>query len=228
MFSCFLRKGALAELFMQLEIESLACERGGRTIIDALSLTVTAGEAVLLTGPNGAGKTTLLRTIAGFLRPTAGTIRLTTVSEADAVAEHCHYVGHLNAVKPRLSVEENLSFWREFLGGTVVEARTDDPEAVIDAALDRFGLLHLAATPAGYLSAGQRRRLALARLLVAHRPVWLLDEPTVSLDVASVATFAGVIEDHLSAGGLVLAATHVPLGLSRTRELRMGIVRVAA
>ncbi|MEZ5852645.1 MAG: heme ABC exporter ATP-binding protein CcmA [Hyphomicrobiaceae bacterium] len=213
---------------MQLTIESLGCERGGRTIIDGLSLTAAAGEAVLLTGPNGAGKTTLLRTIAGFLPPATGTMRLTDVPEGEPVAEHCHYIGHLNAVKPRLSVEENLAFWRDFLGDSQREAGHGSPEGIIDAALDRLGLLHLAATPAGYLSAGQRRRLALARLLVAHRPVWLLDEPTVSLDVASVATFAGVVEEHLAAGGLVLAATHVPLGLTRTRELRMGAARVAA
>ena len=131
---------------MQLTIESLGCERGGRTIIDGLSLTAAAGEAVLLTGPNGAGKTTLLRTIAGFLPPAAGTMRLTDVPEGEPVAEHCHYIGHLNAVKPRLSVEENLAFWRDFLGDSQREAGHGSPEGIIDAALDRLGLLHLAAT----------------------------------------------------------------------------------
>ncbi|MCL4767810.1 MAG: heme ABC exporter ATP-binding protein CcmA [Hyphomicrobiaceae bacterium] len=196
-----------------LTVERLAVERGGRRVLSELSFEVAAGEALLLTGPNGAGKTTLLRTIAGFLAPASGRIALAGSSGEQPIAERAHYVGHTNAVRPTLTVEENASFWARYLGGS---------DGRVRPALDRFGLASLAAIPTGYLSAGQKRRLALARLLLAQRPLWLLDEPSASLDASSTRVLAGVLDGHVAAGGLVVAATHLDLGLARSRELRLG------
>lgn len=196
-----------------LSVEGLAVERGGQRVLDDLSFSVAAGEALLLTGPNGAGKTTLLKTIAGFLSPVSGLIRLTAAAGEQPLAEQTHYVGHRNGVRGTLTVEENARFWAGYLGGSA--------DGVV-AALDRFGIASLAAIPTGYLSAGQRRRLALARLLLVSRPLWLLDEPSSSLDARSTAVLAGVLDEHVAAGGIVVAATHLPLGLARARELRLG------
>lgn len=200
---------------MHLIADNLTLMRGARTVIDQLSFRASAGETLLLTGPNGAGKTTLMRALAGLLKPAAGAIRLEGGAADREVAEEAHYVGHLNGIKPSLTVAENLAFWARYLDGA------DGSDAVPDA-LDRFGLASLAEIPGGYLSAGQKRRLGLARLLVARRPLWLLDEPTVSLDAASTRLLAEVVDAHVAAGGLVVAATHLPLGLARTQELRLG------
>ena len=201
---------------MQLIVDQLEVARGSRVILRGLSFAVASGEALLLTGPNGAGKTTLIRTLAGYLAPAAGLIRLDGGDDEREFAEQCHYVGHLNGTRSSLTVEENLVFWAGYLGAdTAVEDRLDE-------ALDRLNLIDLADIPAGYLSAGQKRRLGLARLLVAERPVWLLDEPTVSLDTASVALMAAIVDEHVARGGIVVAATHIPLGLARTKELRLG------
>ena len=204
---------------MKLIAEGLTSIRGGRTLFTGLSFAVGAGEALLLLGPNGAGKTTLIRTIAGLLGPAAGTIRIESGDAERSVGEQCHYVGHLNALKSSLTVEENAAFWCRFLGG-----RRDG----LDAALAAFGLATLRDIPAAYLSAGQKRRLGLARVLLADRPIWLLDEPTVSLDRAAQAALAHAVEGHLAAGGLAIAATHVPLGLSNARELHLGGTAEAA
>lgn len=196
-----------------LMVEKLAVERGGRRVLDDLSFSVAAGEALLLTGPNGAGKTTLLKTIAGFLSPVAGLVRLAGAASEQPLAEQAHYIGHRNGVRATLTVEENARFWAQYLGGSTGHVPT---------ALDRFGIAALAAIPTGYLSAGQKRRLALARLLLASRPLWLLDEPSSSLDARSTDVLAGVLDEHVAAGGIVVAATHLPLGLARARELRLG------
>lgn len=209
---------------MNLLVENLSAARGGRMVIAGLSFKVSAGEALLLTGPNGAGKTTLIRTIAGFLTPAAGRIVLDGGDPDTEVAGQCHYIGHLNGIKASLTVAENLAFWAEFLGS----GKRDGDNARVAAALHRFELESLANIPAGYLSAGQKRRAGLARLVVAERPLWLLDEPTVSLDAASTAIVAAVVTEHVAKGGLVIAATHLPLGLSKTRELKLGQNREAA
>ncbi len=202
-------------IFLQLNAENLLIERGARPVVEDLSFTVKSGEALVLTGPNGAGKTTLLRAIAGFLKPSKGTIVLTGGDSEKAIVEHCHNVGHANALKSALSVFENVAFWASFLGGdTGAAARTE-------RALQRFGLRDLAEFPAGYLSAGQKRRLGLARLLAAERPIWLLDEPTVSLDTASTKLLSDAVNAHTSKGGIAIAATHLPLGLERARELAL-------
>lgn len=198
---------------MKLVAEGLTSIRGGRTLFSALSFVVDAGEALVLLGPNGSGKTTLIRTIAGLLDAAGGTIGLEGADPERSVGEQCHYVGHLNAVKPGLTVEENASFWCRFLGGG---------HDALDAALEAFGLLHLRDIPAAYLSAGQKRRLGLSRVLLAPRLIWLLDEPTVSLDAAAQEGLARICATHLAGGGIVMAATHVSLGLSNPRQLTLG------
>jgi heme exporter protein A len=173
---------------------------------------VAGGEALLVTGPNGAGKTTLLRTLAGFLTPETGQLRLDGSDAEASIAEQCHYVGHANAVKLSLTVSENADFWGGFLGGGGDRR---------DAAFATFGLEALRDIPTGYLSAGQRRRAGLMRLVLAPRPIWLLDEPTSSLDRAGQEMLADVVNAHLAGGGLVVAATHLPLGFDRARELSL-------
>lgn len=209
---------------MLLHADNLSVERGTRTIIAGLSFTAKAGEALLIVGPNGAGKTTLIRTLAGFITPQGGTITLkddtgTRVTDEPDIAARCHYVGHHTGVKANLTATENLIFWATYLGqgggGDAIRDRVDD-------ALAHFGLSALADYPAGLLSAGQKRRLGLARLSVADRPIWLLDEPTVSLDTASTKRLARLIHSHLAGGGLVIAATHLPLGIERPSYLRLG------
>jgi len=200
---------------MALRIDNLTVRRGERIILNGLSLVAEPGEALLLTGANGAGKTTLLRSIAGLLPAVEGTISLDGVAldASEGVGEHCHFIGHLNGVKPALTVAENAQFWARYLGGHTGE---------VPQALDRFRMADLALVRAGYLSAGQKRRLGLSRLLVAHKPVWLMDEPAVSLDTASQGLLADAVNRHLSEGGIVIAATHQPLGFAPAREHRLG------
>ncbi|ERF82064.1 heme ABC exporter ATP-binding protein CcmA [Bradyrhizobium viridifuturi] len=197
---------------MRLSGRNLKCVRGGREVFSNLDLSAAAGEALAVTGPNGAGKTSLLRVLAGLLVPAEGTITLEGGDAELSLPEQAHYLGHRDALKPALSVMENLSFWREFLGGETKDA---------GGCLAAVGLDHAAHLPAAYLSAGQRRRLSIARLLSARRPVWLLDEPTSALDTAGQALFVALMRDHLASGGLIVAATHLPLGID-ARDLRMG------
>lgn len=199
-------------------------ERGGRTVIDGLDLQVAGGEIVLLTGPNGAGKTTLLRALAGLLTPIAGSIDFVGGEAEATLGEQAHYLGHANAIKPNLTVGENVEFWSRFLS----TASREDARLTAAEALDRLSLEALSDVPAGYLSAGQRRRLAIARLLAAPRPVWLLDEPSVSLDAHNVAVLADLIRSHAGTGGIAVAATHIPLGLGKARELQLGGAEAAA
>jgi heme exporter protein A len=200
---------------MQLVAQDLAVSRGERTIFAGLSFAVPAGEALILTGPNGAGKTTLLRMVAGFLRPVAGSVELDAGDTDRTLAEQCHYVGHRDAVKSNLTVLENIEFWYRFLGASQIVP------GQAGAALDTFGLLGLSDIPARFLSDGQRRRLCLARLLLASRPLWLLDEPTAALDATSQGVLEAVIDRHLRAGGVALIATHQPIDVSPQRELSL-------
>jgi heme exporter protein A len=186
---------------MALTLTDLACARGGVTLLSGLTFAVAPGEALVLRGPNGAGKTTLLRTLAGLAPPAAGRI---------AGAEGAVLAGHQDAVKPTLTVAENLAFWAQvFATGT----------RAADAAMRTLDLQPLADRRAAELSAGQRRRLGLARLVVAGPGPWLMDEPTVSLDAASVARFAGLVGQHLAQGGIAVIATHIDLGLPQARVL---------
>ncbi len=200
---------------MDLVIDALSCRRGGRPVFAGLSFAATAGEAVALKGPNGAGKSSLLRLLAGLGRPVAGDVRLGEVSLSESPAEYrdrVSFAGHLDAVKPQLTVLENLAFWARLLGAA--------PGAEA-APLARFGLERIAERPAAECSAGQKRRLGLARLLLAERPLWLLDEPTVSLDAASSRLVAELIGAHVAAGGIAIVATHVDLGIPALRTLML-------
>lgn len=208
---------------MRLTAEDLSARRGEDLIFKDISFTLGAGESLVLTGRNGSGKSTLLRTVAGLLRPESG--RVTWFSEGSEpgirAAEACHYLGHRNAMKAELSVFENLSFWKEFLGDFDGHAGSPFGSVSIGEAAEAVGLGGITHLPFGYLSAGQQRRMAFAKLLVAWRPVWILDEPTAALDVSAESAFTGLIKDHLGKGGIVLAATHQPLGLENAQELKM-------
>jgi heme exporter protein A len=197
---------------MRLNAKNLACVRGGRRLFQGLEFALQGGEALAVTGPNGAGKSSLLRLIAGFLTPTEGRVELEGRTAEGAIGASAHFVGHLDGVKGILSAAENLAFMRVLLGGG------GQGDA---AALAALGLGQLADFPAGMFSAGQKRRLALARLLVAPRPLWLLDEPLTSLDADGQSVFAAMARTHLAGGGMIVAATHAPLGIE-ARELRLG------
>ena len=203
---------------MKLLACDLGCVRGGRRVFRAISFSIAARNALLLTGPNGAGKSSLLRMIAGLIHPAEGNITLEGGDPELSVGEQSHYVGHLDPLKPALTVTENLKFWTRFLNG----ARQVDETALVERRLEAVGLANLARLPAGYLSAGQRRRLSLARVLAVPRPIWLLDEPNTALDAASQERLRGVMHTHLAGGGLIVAATHGPLGLVEPAELRLG------
>src|SRR4051794_28984894 len=197
---------------MRLLGSQIDCVRGGREVFPGLDFEAASGQTLAVTGPNGSGKTSLLRLIAGLLMPASGLIALQGGIAELTLPEQAHYLGHRDALKPALSVLENLTFWRDFLGGEVGDSSD---------CLAKVGLTHATHLPAAYLSAGQRRRLSIGRLLAVRRPVWLLDEPTSALDAAGQELFAGVMRDHLAAGGIVVAATHAPLGIE-AMELRMG------
>jgi heme exporter protein A len=198
---------------MQLIGQNLTCERGGREVFSGLSFSLKSGEALLVTGANGAGKSSLLRMIAGLVRIAAGRLAIEGAETEAPIGEQAHYLGHLDALKPALTVAENVQFWAEFLG----PASGDVAPAL--AAVD---LAPLADLPAAYLSAGQRRRLSIARLVAVPRAIWLLDEPTSALDAASQARLADLMRRHLSSGGMIVAAAHGAIGLERARELKMG------
>jgi heme exporter protein A len=199
---------------MRLLADELACVRGGRIIFENVSFTVAAGESLAVVGRNGAGKSSLLRLVAGLVPRSAGTLALEGGGPDLGIGEHVHYCGHADALKPALTALENLAFWQSYLG-----VPWQDP---FDA-LETLAIDHLADVPASYLSAGQKRRLALARLLVSRRRIWILDEPTAALDQASQGVLAGLMRDHLRSGGLILAATHGDLGFEPARTLEMAV-----
>ncbi len=201
---------------MKLVVENLSCQRGMRPIFADLSFTVEAGRGLLLTGANGSGKTTLLRMLAGFIEANAGTIKLEGGDDQQELAEQCHYVGHHNGIKHSFTARGNLHFLSHYLPSDKIEGDH------FQEAIDTFGLRGLEDIPAGIMSAGQKRRLGLSRLVLIKRPIWFLDEPSVSLDVRSVETLAGVVSSHIKNGGIVIAATHVPLGLDFADELVLG------
>jgi heme exporter protein A len=198
---------------MRLVGSDLTCVRGGRQVFSGVGFTVDGGEALLVMGPNGAGKSSLLRLVAGLLRPQQGRLKLEGGDLELTIAEQAHYLGHQDALKPSLSARENLGFWTALLGGEAAKS---------DHALAAVGLDEIAHLPAIYLSAGQRRRLAIARLIAVERPIWLLDEPTSVLDAAAQAMLADLIRAHVAGRGLVLVASHGPIGLNGAKQLRLG------
>jgi heme exporter protein A len=197
---------------MRLEARGLVCVRGGREVFSGLGFAVTGGEALLVTGRNGAGKSSLLRMIAGLVRIAGGALTAAGADAEKTIPEQAHYLGHQDALKPSLTVVENLEFWTRYLGSA------EPPQAALAA----VGLAALADLPAGYLSAGQRRRLSIARLVAVPRPIWLLDEPTSALDREAQDTLKSLMQRHLSGGGLIVAAAHGPIGLEPAKELRLG------
>ena len=188
---------------VSLNATNLSASRGGFALFEGVSFDLSAGQALRVTGPNGAGKTTLLRCLAGLVQLDAGSISSLTESAI-------HYLGHLNAMKPQLTVAENLNFWAVFDGG-----------AKIDAALETMNLQRLKDLPFNVLSSGQKRRVALSRLLLSPRPIWLLDEPNVGLDITSLALVETLLANHLGKGGIIIAATHTPLGGANWQTLEL-------
>ena len=197
---------------MQLSASGLQCIRGSREVFAGVDFTLGAGQALAVTGRNGSGKSSLLRLIAGLLPAASGRLALAGGDAERSIGEQAHYLGHQDALKSSLSVAENLRFWIDYLGG----------EGDAKPALAAVGLDSLAALPAAYLSAGQRRRLSLARLVAIDRPIWLLDEPASTLDAAAQSALSNLMREHLGEGGMIVAATHSPLGLDGIRTLQLG------
>jgi heme exporter protein A len=189
---------------LTLDVQGLCVRRGGRTVLQGLDFHMGSGAALAVTGPNGCGKSTLLRALGGLLKPESGRISAGFLKRDEGLAEQTHLIGHKEGLKDGLSVGENLALWTQVLAGCGGMALTD--------ALAQVGLGALEAVPSGLLSAGQRRRLALARLLTAPRPLWLLDEPVNALDASGVAALDAMVAAHRAQGGMVVAATHVALG----------------
>jgi heme exporter protein A len=196
---------------VHLRVDELGCRRSGRLIFSGLSFDLGPGQALIVTGRNGAGKSTLLALLAGRIAVAGGRISVEGTGEA-TLPESLHWIGHRDGLKAALTAGENLAFSRDILGAPALSPRN---------ALARVGLAHAHELPVAYLSAGQRRRVALARLLVAHRPLWLLDEPTSALDTASQDVLHTLMQEHLAAGGLIIAATHLPLLVAGAKELRI-------
>jgi heme exporter protein A len=192
---------------------NISCQRGSKVLFEDLSFALAPGEGLLVTGPNGAGKTSLLRQIAGLLPLAAGRLSLEGPRPDVELPELCHYVGHLNGIKTSFTVRENLAFWADFLG---------ENGGPLSPALAAFGLTPLADFPAGLLSAGQKRKLALSRLFAAPRPIWLLDEPQVSLDAPSLKLLDDAIKDHLDAGGIAVVASHTALKTKFAHKIALG------
>jgi heme exporter protein A len=203
---------------LTLSAVDLSCIRGGREVFCRLGFEIASGEALAITGRNGAGKSSLLRILAGLLQAAQGHIILRGDDQSErSLAEQAHYLGHRDALKPNLTVAENLAFWRDFLGHTSTGRGTNLAESHTESLAQNLaatGLAHTAALPAATLSAGQRRRLSLARLIAVKRPVWLLDEPTSALDADGQTMFADLMSAHLAEGGIIIAATHEPLKIA--------------
>jgi heme exporter protein A len=198
-----------------LRADGLACVRGGRLVFEGVSFALAPGEALLLRGPNGAGKSSLLRLLAGFVAPRAGAVwwhGRPAFADPAAHRVRLHLIGHGNALKGALSVRENLRFAVALAGA---------PLPLVEHALAHFELTALADVPAAYLSAGQQRRLALARVLAAARPLWLLDEPDAGLDAASRGHLTGAVSAHRATGGIAVIASHRDLGLEATQVLEL-------
>jgi heme exporter protein A len=201
--------------------EGLACRRGERLVFRGLRFALPPGGALVLTGPNGSGKSSLLRVLAGLTPPAAGVLAWDGTRVADDPAAHrarLHFIGHQDALKPLLNAREVLSFWASMHGGG----------ARVDAALDRFRLRHRADWPCRLLSAGQKRRLALARLVASPAPLWLLDEPATGLDLEAVDDLLGAISEHRAGGGRVVLSTHTPLPLAGAAALSLADFQPAA
>ncbi|MFN3130324.1 heme ABC exporter ATP-binding protein CcmA [Roseibium sp.] len=205
---------------MTLIAENLTIDRGGRRVFQNLSFTLSQGTALVVTGANGIGKSSLLRTLAGLVSLAGGTIHFDGGEDDRPAHEHAHYFGHQDAVKPALSVLENLEFWQSFTAPTAAVGFSGVLRKPMEV-LELLGIGHTAHLPAAYLSAGQKRRLSLSRLLVTARPIWLMDEPTSALDKNSEALLLSLMNGHLEAGGLIVTATHTELALAKIQTLHL-------
>lgn len=201
---------------MRLIGVNIAAERGDDILFSGLHFTLSAGQLLTVTGPNGIGKSTLLRIIAGLLTPLAGKIEMEEDGHFFSPSAWCHYLSAQNAMKPSLSVYDNLQFWAHFLGNPLLSPQQ---------ALMRVGIGHIATLPYRVLSTGQKRRAALARLLVSHRPLWLLDEPTSGLDKEANTLVATLMKEHMEKGGMIIAATHLPLGVNADHQCHIADFR---
>lgn len=198
---------------ISLKVEKLGCSRGETIIFRYVDFSLQSGESLIVRGENGVGKSTLLRVIAGLLPNDMGTVSLNS-KEFEDVCTACHYFGHQNAMKTVLTVHDNLEFWRGIYGGNGL--------CSVEA-LERVGLAHTLHLPFGYLSAGQKRRVAFLKLLVSKRPIWLLDEPTTAMDKNSDKIIGAIMSEHLDSGGIIIAATHQPLQFEATHILDMSV-----
>ena len=198
---------------MKLTVRNLCVNRAGRNVVSGVSFFLSAGDALVVTGPNGSGKSTLLRALAGLLPIADGSVALDADDESQ-IREHCHYLGHQNGLKPALTVKENLEFWQQFCGTAALP---------IEEALEKLNLSNTTELPVGYLSAGQKRRVAIARLLITNKPVWIVDEPTTGLDDASARLFTKIAKSFCASGGVLIAATHLPLGIGKTKTLELAL-----
>lgn len=205
---------------MRVFAQNLSVKRGEELIFTNVSFELTPTESLTISGPNGVGKSTLLRALAGLLPIDDGSFEIENIGgEQKPPCEYCHYIGHKNAMKAELTVLENLAFWQ---GNMAQDQSINSGFTVLPAeAAEMLGLSHTLDLPFGFLSQGQRRRIALAKLFVSYRPVWLLDEPTAALDKASSNSFAQMTNAYLEKGGIVIAATHVPLGFNEVKQLEM-------
>lgn len=201
-----------------LEVENLAAARGLRVLFEGLSFRLAGGEALELRGANGSGKSTLLRILAGLTRPHAGVVRYSGAGPDEDGDASRHFLGHLDAVKPTETALEQARFWARYFGR---------PQDVADAAIKRVGLANRKAVPGRGLSAGQKRRLALTRLLIEPRPVWLLDEPTAALDTEGRELVIQLVAEHRAAGGTIIAAVHGE-GFAGSRVLDLGALKAVA
>lgn len=201
---------------MKLIVENLSLNRASQEIVSDISFELSSGDALIVTGENGSGKSTTLRGIAGLMPLNSGSVKLldeTGKQFEGETREYCHYLGHQNGMKTALTVRENLDFWQKFCG---------EPDLTIEKALDEVDLAHTIDLPFNYLSAGMKRRVSIARLLVSDRPIWIVDEPTAGLDAQSVKMFTGLCNAFCEGGGILIAATHLPLGIETEKTLEIG------
>lgn len=217
------RFGAAEVIFnLSLDAVDAGLARGGRQLFQSLSFHLDPGEMLLVTGPNASGKSSLLRAIAGLLRLSSGYFQSASAGlpekERPSLPEQTHFIGHSNALKSQLTALENLEFWQAFLSPAAADTLTQPVKSLLPV----LGLAHLAQVPVAYFSAGQARRLALLRLLVVNRPVWLLDEPVNALDESSRRRIAGLMDQHRAKGGLIIVASHDELGVTPSKRLRLG------